>query len=140
MFIFISSTIILIASIFLISFNYIFMKKTASDLETKIKRYVFGGIEVMGIGAVLVALTMIGSRELDILNDGTLIIIAVLFALVTYITLLVLWREMFKTINSQISKKTINDFKYKFKSISIYGLVYSFGILFYIMYTVSFFK
>lgn len=140
MVIFILDTIIIILSLCMLMFDYLYIKSSKIDLNKKIKRYVFGAIELLIIGVVLVLLTIIGSREMIISLEFHLLLICIGLSILIYIGLILLWNRLFVIISSSIDKKNLKGSKYKFKSISIYGLVYCFGFLFYLIYGLIFFK
>lgn len=140
MVVFIINTIIIALSLLLIFYDYKYINNETNDLENKLKRYIFGGIELMLIGIVLVALSIFASKNIDIEVKPILLAIAILISVLIYINIIILWNRLYAVFLKKISKKTLNDFRYKFKSITIYGLVYSFGILFYILYAMSLFK
>lgn len=133
------NTIILIFSILIINNNFHYVKNKNNKLEFRIKRYILTGILVLVFGSIIVALSLIGARKIEFnFQVGTLLLITSIFiAISTYILILYIWFKMFDFFGINNSKKSLF---YKLKSISIYGLVYSFGILFYLIYTFSLFK
>lgn len=140
MVVFIINTVLLVSSIGLIVYDYLYTKNSKNNIDARIKRFIFGGIEILIIGTVLVALSIIGSKELDVEVEPIILIFMIVIAVIAYVVLLLLWNNMFKNIQKYFSKKSVSQQKYKLKSISIYGLVYSFGILFYLIYLVVIFK
>lgn len=140
MVVFIINTVLLVSSIGLIVYDYLYTKNSKNNIDSRIKRFIFGGIEVLVFGTVLVALSIMGSKELDVEVDPIILILMIIIAVIVYVTLLLLWNKMFNNIQKHFSKRSVVQQKYKLKSISIYGLVYSFGILFYLIYLVVLFK
>ena len=138
---FIINTIIILFSFALLTFDYFYIKNEAKDLENRIKRFVFGGIEVLLIGIAIIALTLLGAKipEIDIVIETYLLVIFVIISLGIYIGLLFLWNVLYKILQKQFFKKQLPT-KYRFKSISIYGLIYCFGILFYLIYSIQVFE
>ena len=136
---FIITSIIVLISLGLLVYDYLYIKNEAINIDLRIKRFIFGGIEILLAGILLVALPIIGSKvnEMQINIETYLLFILVLIAILVYLGLIFLWSMFFKYFEKYF-KKVVNP-KYRFKSISIYGLIYSFGIMFYLIYTIIFF-
>lgn len=139
MIIFIINTLLVLSSIAVLIYDYMYIKNSKNNIDSRIKRFIFGGIEVLLFGIALVTLSITGSRNLNVEVKPFILIIMILIAIIVYICLIILWNKMFAYFNKYFSKKSMINQKYKYKSISIYGLVYSFGILFYLIYIVVFF-
>lgn len=139
MLVFIINTILLIFSFLLIGYNFVTVKNANKNIETRIKSFVIGGIQLLVIGIVLVALSIIGSRELIVDIDGSVIAILIVVCIIIYISLLFVWNKMFKYLENYFYKKNSIARKFKLKSISIYGLVYCFGVLFSLLYMITYF-
>ncbi|MCK9470994.1 MAG: hypothetical protein WC006_03075 [Bacilli bacterium] len=139
MLVFIINTILLIFSFLLIGYNFVTVKNANKNIETRIKSFVIGGIQLLVIGIVLVALSIIGSRELIVDIDGSVIAILIVVCIIIYIFLLFVWNKMFKYLENYFYKKNSIARKFKLKSISIYGLVYCFGVLFSLLYMITYF-
>lgn len=139
MFAFILDTLLVLLSSYLIFRTYRFTKNEENDIEARIEKYIFGSIYLLGIGIFLAAISIIASRKLDTNIEPLWIAISSFIALLTYVFLIYLWNKMYSFIKTNLSKRIPMNHAFKLKSISIYGLVYSFGILFYLFYLIVLF-
>lgn len=136
---FIINSIIVLISLCLLIYDYLYISNDSKNVELRIKRFIFGGIEILIAGILLVAFSIIGSKvnEMQINVETSLLLILILVSVIVYFGLIVLWNYFFKNF-AKIFKKAVNT-KYRLKSISIYGLIYSFGIMFYLIYFITLF-
>jgi len=135
MFFLIVNLIILILSFIHIIRCYLFIKNDNNDLESRISKYTFGSITLLLYGTFIIITSLIGSIKYDVNIKTYLIILFCIFALLVYIFLIYLWNKMYSLIANKFEKK-IAKYNFKLKSITIYGLVYAFAILIYLMYFV----
>ena len=140
MVVFIIASFIVLISLGLLVFDYLYIRNDSIVIESRIKRFIFGGIEILFVGIFLVALVIIGANvsNLEIRIEGYLIFILSVLAVIIYVGLIFIWSSLFRLLKKNF-KKNINP-RHRLNSISIYGLIYSFGILFYLIYCVVFFK
>lgn len=135
MVVFIINNIILLLSVFLLVYNYRFIKNDENDLEARITKYVAGSISLLLFGIILVATSLIASRKFDVDIDTFLLVIAIIIAVAVYVLLILVWNKMFSLFTQSTMKTLKKQYGYQFKSVTIYGLVYSFGILFHLLYS-----
>src|SRR5690554_637459 len=117
MVVFIINLVLFLFSIGLIAFNFKHVLNSNNDIESRIKRFVLGGIWLLLIGIILVATSLIGSKNLDISIKGYILIILILLIIFIYIGLLFIWGKMYNSLEMFFSKKGAITSKYKFKSI-----------------------
>ena len=137
---FIISTVFLVASICLMVYNYLYTKNPSNNIDLRIKRYIVGGFEIFLFGTAVVSLSIFGSKNLDIDVKPAILVTSIIVAIIVYIAILILWNNVYNNIQKYFTKKANVKQGYRLKSISIYGLVYAFGILFYLLYVVVLFK
>lgn len=140
------SSVTIFFSILLIGIDYSFIKNQSHSLEERIKRYIFGGIELLIIGAIIIILCLFGIKDVAIAVDTMPLLLIILFSISIYIMLVLLWNKLFSFFDQDLRKiersKSVGgtSFHKKYKSITIYGLVYAFGVMFYLLYVISYLK
>lgn len=139
------TSVTILFSISLIGIDYSFIKNQSHCLEDRIKRYIFGGIELLMIGALIIILCLFGIKNVTIAVDTIPLLLIILFSIIIYIMLVLLWNKLFSFFDNDLkkiehSKIDGKSFQKKYKSITIYGLVYAFGVMFYLLYVISYLK
>lgn len=139
------TSVTILFSIFLIGIDYSFIKNQSHCLEDRIKRYIFGGIELLMIGALIIILCLFGIKNVTIAVDTISLLLIILFSILIYIMIVLLWNKLFSFFDNDLkkierSKIDGKSFQKKYKSITIYGLVYAFGVMFYLLYVISYLK
>ncbi len=128
------NSIFLAIGIALLIFDYFYIKDKQKTYENRLKRYINGGFELLGVGILISVLVFfdLGFEEFTIAKP--IMIVGFVVASVFYTLILVEWYYLYKQIRSFIPEKILQEFKFKFRGIVIYGLVYCFSILFYIFH------
>lgn len=136
---FIIGTVIFIVSILSLLYTLKTYLSNNIIVEKQIKRFIYGGLEILILGILLVVTSMLGVGSLNMDLKTTYIILISVVAILVYISLVYLWYLLSNKIYRKISnKKDLKKGSFKYKGITVYALIYAFGLFFYLNYSVMF--
>jgi hypothetical protein len=147
MFLIIVNALFLGAGLALVIYQTIKIASSKVAPPEKIKIYTLSGYVLVLIAFVSIALSIVASRPLLISNDFATIITAVGVAVFVYVILLGNWFFQKKVLGKTIAENKISraspyfgGLTERFLNLAVYGLIYAFAVIFFVLVAISKFQ
>ncbi|MFA7529145.1 MAG: hypothetical protein WCZ85_02785 [Bacilli bacterium] len=144
MFLIIVNALFLGAGLALVIYQTIKIASSKVAPPEKIKIYTLSGYVLVLIAFVSIALSIVASRPLLISNDFATIITAVGVAVFVYVILLGNWFFQKKVLGKTIAENKISraspyfgGLTERFLNLAVYGLIYAFAVIFFVLVAIS---
>lgn len=147
MFLIIVNALFLGAGLALVIYQTIKIASSKVAPPEKIKIYTLSGYVLVLIAFVSIALSIVASRPLSISNDFATIITAVGVAVFVYVILLGNWFFQKKVLKKTMAENKISraspyfgGLTERFLNLAVYGLIYAFAVIFFVLVAISKFQ
>ena len=147
MFLIIVNALFLGAGLALVIYQTIKIASSKVAPPEKIKIYTLSGYVLVLIAFVSIALSIVASRPLLISNDFATIITAVGVAVFVYVILLGNWFFQKKVLKKTMAENKISraspyfgGLTERFLNLAVYGLIYAFAVIFFVLVAISKFQ